>query len=163
MLLLFALRKRLRTAVWDRIYFGSDTRADALLVGALTAILLFWLVPRLGPRASIWFATASALALVVSSLIVLHAKVFVSGWLPEWGFLAFEVSIAVLVAGLVVLPRSPLARACAFVPLVWLGRRSYAIYLFHQLVFVYLVVAELSHRLIEAPMLRRRCRFEPSL
>lgn len=74
------------------------------------------------------------------------------------------------------------SRSFGIAPLAWLGRRSYAIYLFHQLVFVYLArpyvhltpelsfafqmlvilaVAELSHRLIEAPMLRRKRRFEP--
>ena len=68
-------------------------------------------------------------------------------------------------------------------PLAWIGRRSYAIYLFHPVVFEYcnrkhvdippplsfvfqiavvLVVAELSHRVVEAPMLRRKRHFEPA-
>jgi peptidoglycan/LPS O-acetylase OafA/YrhL len=166
--------------VWNRIYFGSDTRASTLLTGSLTAIILFALVPRLGPRARAWIGAASVAALAVCALIVVHARVVVGEWLPEWGFLAFSVSTAVVVAGLVVVPHGMAARFFAFAPLAWIGRRSYAIYLFHQLVFAYLsrahvrlppqlsfafqlatigVAAELSHRFVEAPMLRRKRRF----
>lgn len=166
--------------VWNRIYFGSDTRADTLLAGALAAIVLSWLLPRIGPRLRAGLGVAALVGLVVSVVIVLNATVFVSGWLPEWGFLAFELSIAFLIAGLVAIPHGFLARSFGIAPLAWLGRRSYAIYLFHQLVFVYLgrayvrlspelslafqlvailAVAELSHRLVEAPMLRRKRRF----
>ncbi len=168
--------------VWNRIYFGSDTRADTLLAGAFTAIVLFWLLPRIGPRLRTGLGVAAVLGLVAGVLIVVNATVFVSSWMPEWGFLAFEVSIAFLIAGLVAVPHGLLARAFGIAPLAWLGRRSYAVYLFHQLVFVYLgrayvrltpelsfafqmlvilAVAELSHRLVEAPMLRRKRRFEP--
>jgi peptidoglycan/LPS O-acetylase OafA/YrhL len=169
-----------RLGVWNRIYFGSDTRASTLLTGSLTAIILFAVMPRLGPRARMWIGAASVGAFVVCALIVAHARVVVSDWLPEWGFLAFSVGTAVVVAGLVVVPHGVPARLFAFAPLAWIGRRSYAIYLFHQLVFAYLsrsrvhlspqlsfgfqlvailVVAELSHRLVEAPMLRRKRRF----
>jgi peptidoglycan/LPS O-acetylase OafA/YrhL len=88
-----------------------------------------------------------------------------------------------VIAGLVAAPRGPLALVLALPPLAWLGRRSYAVYLFHTLVFEYckrshfdfsppvsfvfqivvvLLVAELSHRLVEAPMLRRKRHFEPA-
>jgi peptidoglycan/LPS O-acetylase OafA/YrhL len=171
-----------RTIVWNRIYFGSDTRADALLAGCLTAIVLFWLLPKLGARARMRLSAACVVALVACGIIVWRAVVVLSGWLPLWGILALELSVAVVIAGLVAAPRSPLARVLALGPLAWLGRRSYAVYLFHPLVFTYLdrshvdlppplsfvfqfavvlVIAELSHRLVEAPMLRRKSHFEP--
>jgi peptidoglycan/LPS O-acetylase OafA/YrhL len=172
-----------RTDVWNRFYFGSDTRADALLVGCLTAIVLFWLLPRLGARARVRLSAAAGLALVGCAVIVWQSVVVISGWLPVWGILALELGVAVVIAGLVAAPRGPLALVLALPPLAWLGRRSYAIYLFHTLVFEYcrrshvdlsppvsfvfqiavvLLVAELSHRLVEAPMLRRKRHFEPS-
>jgi peptidoglycan/LPS O-acetylase OafA/YrhL len=173
-----------RTAVWNRFYFGSDTRADALLVGCLTAIVLFWLLPKLGARARVRLSAAAGLALIGCGVIVWRAIVVISGWLPMWGILALELGVAVVIAGLVAAPRNPLARLLALPPLAWLGRRSYAVYLFHPIVFEYcrrsridfsppvsfvfqmiviLVVAELSHRLVEAPMLRRKQHFEPSV
>jgi peptidoglycan/LPS O-acetylase OafA/YrhL len=171
-----------RTQVWNRLYFGSDTRIDTLLAGSLTAILLFWLLPRLSSRHRNGLGVAAVVAFAVGALIVTQASVIMSGWMPEWGFLAFEICIAVLIAGLVARPQGMFTRAFAVVPLVWIGRRSYAIYLFHQLVFVYLartrihlspesslamqlalilLLADLSYRVVEAPMLRRKRRFEP--
>jgi peptidoglycan/LPS O-acetylase OafA/YrhL len=171
-----------RTVVWNRFYFGSDTRADALLAGCLTAIVLVWLLPRLGARARMRLSAASGVAFVVCGIIVWRAVVVLSGWLPLWGILALELAVSVLIAGLVAAPRGPLARLLALPPLAWLGRRSYAIYLYHPVVFEYLsrshvhlpppislvfqfavvfVLAELSYRLVEAPMLRRKRRFEP--
>jgi peptidoglycan/LPS O-acetylase OafA/YrhL len=171
-----------RTAVWNRWYFGSDTRADALLVGCLTAIVLFAVLPRLGARARMRLSAAAGVAFVACGIIVWRAVVVLSGWLPAWGILALEVGVAVLIAGLVAAPRGPLARLLALPPLAWLGRRSYAVYLYHPVVFTYLsrthvhlappvslvfqftvvfVLAELSYRLLEGPMLRRKRRFEP--
>jgi peptidoglycan/LPS O-acetylase OafA/YrhL len=169
-----------RLRIWNRVYFGSDMRADALLVGCLTAIVLVVMLPRMSSRARTRLSALAIVAMLGAALIVSKAIVTVSGWLPEWGMVAFEVCIAVLVAGLVAAPRTLLARLLTLPPLPWIGRRSYAIYLFHEIVFRYcrrskvhlspplsmvfqltvvLVVAELSFRLVEAPMLRRKVRF----
>jgi peptidoglycan/LPS O-acetylase OafA/YrhL len=99
---------------------------------------------------------------------------------PNWGVLAFEACIAVVIAGLVTSPRTAVARVLAIPPLVWIGRRSYAIYLFHPIIFRFLnaevyditwsqafvlsigaiiVAAEVSYRFIETPALRRKARF----
>ena len=106
----------------------------------------------------------------------------VSGWLPVWGILALELGVGLVIAGCVAAPRGAMARVLSIAPLVWLGRRSYAIYLFHVVVYEYarrskinlsppvsfvfqmaiiLVVAELSFRFVESPMLRRKQNFEP--
>jgi peptidoglycan/LPS O-acetylase OafA/YrhL len=174
----------LRVVTWYRVYYGSDTGADALLVGCLTAILAFVLIPRLGSNARKSLSVAGVLALFACAVMINNANEFHSDWLPEWGFLAFAATVAIVIAALVVSPRSPVSRTFALAPLVWIGRRSYAIYLFHLLVLNYcnreyvhlppqlsfvfqmtviLVLAELSFRLVEAPMLRRKRRFEVSV
>ncbi len=173
-----------RINVWNRLYFGSDTRADVLLAGCVTAIVLFQLLPRLSARACTRLSVASGFGLLAFGIIVWQAVVVESGWLPVWGFLALELSVSLAIAGLVAAPRAPLARVLALPPLAWLGRRSYAVYLFHTLVFEYcsrrhvhlapplslifqlvlvLLAAELSYRLVEAPMLRRKRHFEPDV
>ncbi len=168
--------------LWDRWYFGTDMRADALLVGCLAAIVLAGLRPRLGRRGLIVLQVAGVLAFAGAGLIIFKAVIVASAWLPLWGLLVLELCVALATMSFVVAsPRNPLAALLSLPPLVWIGRRSYAIYLFHtsvlfllprhrthlppplQLVFTFAVVglaAELSWRFVEQPFLRRKRRFE---
>ncbi len=168
--------------LWDRWYFGSDMRADALLVGCLAAIVLSAIRPRLTERSRAALQVTGIVAFVVGGLVIARAVVVISGWLPQWGLLVLEVCVGVATMSFVVASRAnPLARVLSLGPLVWIGRRSYAIYLFHtsvlfllprsrthlppplQLVFILVViggVAEVSWRVVEQPFLRRKRRFE---
>jgi peptidoglycan/LPS O-acetylase OafA/YrhL len=167
---------------WNRWYFGTDTRLDSLLIGCSAAVLLAWSMPRIGAR-----TRASAPYVVVASLIGLGVIVanatILDSWLPQWGLVVLEVLVACAVVALVIRPDSWPARLLSIPALVWLGRRSYSVYLFHQVVFyelgggrvnipqpwqfvvmitVVLLVAEFSWRVIERPFLARKQRFEPS-
>jgi peptidoglycan/LPS O-acetylase OafA/YrhL len=168
--------------LWDRWYFGTDMRADALLFGCFAAIVLSAWRPRLTARSRVVLQIAGAVAFVVGGVVIARAVIVFSGWLPRWGLLLLEVCVALATMSFVVASRAnPLARVLSLAPLVWIGRRSYAIYLFHtsvlfllprsrthlppplQLVFILVVigiVAELSWRFIEQPFLRRKRRFE---
>jgi peptidoglycan/LPS O-acetylase OafA/YrhL len=169
-----------RVHVWDRWYFGTDTRADALLAGCFVAVALVSLRRYPHPAATRLLRLAAPIALIGAAIIAWRAEVFTSGWVPDWGVLVFEACMALVIAGLVTAPHHVLARVLAVPPLVWIGRRSYAIYLFHPIVFrlvntrmfniswsaafvlsiaTVLIAAELSYRLIEAPALRRKTRF----
>jgi peptidoglycan/LPS O-acetylase OafA/YrhL len=156
----------------SRVYYGTDTRAQQLLVGAALA----WLVhlrPGLGVigarRATAW-AGLGALALFVAIAATVGDE---AAWLYHGGFLA----VSVLAAGLVLVTSTERVAA----PLRWLesravrwvGLRSYGIYLWHWPVIVFvgtpmgldlprwplaglqvvttLVLAEASHRLVEIP------------
>jgi peptidoglycan/LPS O-acetylase OafA/YrhL len=165
---------------WDRWYFGTDTRADALLAGCFVAVVLAYTRGRIPARATRALRIGTVPALLGALLIIWRAEVFTSGWVPNWGVLAFEVCIAVVIAGLITSPRSGAGQVLAIPPLVWIGRRSYAIYLFHPIIFRFLnnevyditwaqafvlsiaaviAAAEISYRLIETPALRLRTRF----
>jgi len=166
---------------WNRWYFGTDTRADALLIGCAAAALFVLLARRRLRRGFVvGAAIAAVLAFVGGGVIVSRASI-PSGWIPNWGLFVLECCVAVVVLGLAVAPRAPLARVLSLAPLVWLGRRSYAIYLFHLLVFnlfrierthfpsvvqfwflmiMTLVAAELSWRFVESPFMRGRRKFE---
>lgn len=165
-----------------RIYNGSDTRADQLLVGALVAVVLARLRaddPRLA-RLGTW---AGRLAWPALGLLALVAwQVPVTGemgvWTTLWyvaGFLGVAVVSATLIAGLELRPRSRLSRALGLAPLAWVGRNlSYGMYLWHYpvvrllaslgvqqkdrlsaTVVLTVVLALLSYVLVEAPVLRR--------
>ena len=126
---------------WRRLYNGLDTRIDTLLIGALGALVLASL-PSLGVLRGRGFraiALAAALVLGVAmhvGRIDAHAMYFGIGTLVS--LCAALVVIATVAA------EGGIASLLEFGPLVWIGRISYGLYLWHYPVVVGLFD---SHRL----------------
>jgi peptidoglycan/LPS O-acetylase OafA/YrhL len=174
-----ALEPLLFTMSRDRIYFGTDTRAAELLLGALLAVVFTndglrkRLVARGPVRTGALVLGAAALGLQIYWWWGLEQS---TGFLYKGGFALYALlTCAVLLAATV--PAGPLRGALSTPPLVYLGLRSYGIYLFHWPIFLAvrqtwptlsvglraiigitasLLVAELSFRLIERPIRERR-------
>jgi len=113
----------------QRLYYASDTRADALLLGCLTAFLVGWnLLPL--KRFETSFKAIAVLALAFLSFMVMTASSS-DAILYQGVYVLIEMSIALVLIAVVALrwklpvmaPRSP--------PLVWLGSVSYGLYLWH--------------------------------
>ena len=127
----------------NRIYFGTDTRVQALLVGAAAAALLVrdWSVLTAGGTLirTRWRRWA-ACGLSIGGLAALGALVhYATGSAREFrlGLLVAVALATVLVVAPVALdPGSPVARALAWRPLVGLGAISYGIYLWHWPIFL---------------------------
>jgi peptidoglycan/LPS O-acetylase OafA/YrhL len=115
----------------SRVYYGTDTRAAALLIGAaLACAAIRWQhVDRLPEAGRQFLEIAGAAGLVGLVWAVSQVDEF-DPRLYRGGFLAVAV-LSVLVVAAAARPgrHGPLTAALSARPLVWLGRRSYAVYL----------------------------------
>lgn len=167
---------------YERIANGLDTQADRLLLGCALAAVLALVVP--GDTRHQQLRTVLRWALW-PALVFLAAAALI--W-PRHGAgpaVAVLMTVTALAAGVVVghmqVDRTGfVARVLSWRPAVYLGIRSYALYLWHYPVFVVLygsgirlggeatlavgavsslLLAELSYRFIERPFLRLKARF----
>jgi peptidoglycan/LPS O-acetylase OafA/YrhL len=154
----------------SRVYYGTDTRAQELLVGILLA--LAWpYVERVGRRVPL--LDLVGLGALVGTLVIFRTVWDFDPRLYRGGMLAFALVFVVLI-GAVAHPRSRLGHALGVQPLRWVGERSYGIYLWHWPVIalmrpgvdvpwtgpglvvaqaaIVLAAAALSYRFVEQPI-----------
>jgi peptidoglycan/LPS O-acetylase OafA/YrhL/lysophospholipase L1-like esterase len=130
-----------------RAYYGTDTRIQALFVGAALAVVLGARGESVRRRA---FLSASGAAGVALTLWLWVTASGSDRGLYRGGFLLTAVATAAVIASVVAVPEGPLARWLAARPLRLVGRVSYGVYLWH--VPVYLVVTR-SRTHLPGPML----------
>jgi hypothetical protein len=165
----------------SRIYYGTDTRAFSLLIGAALALAC----PSANALRPVlpWKSNAASFAGLIGLAGIFWMAWRVNefdDWLYPWGMVALSGLTALLIASLV-LSRGWLARIMNCAPLAWIGKRSYGIYLWHfpimvlmnpgaaadgsknglfvicQLAAVF-VLADLSWRWIEKPIIHQSYR-----
>jgi peptidoglycan/LPS O-acetylase OafA/YrhL len=113
-----------------RVYYGSDTRAQGLLVGAALAAACQWW----GPIRTSW----GRRTVMVAGLAGAAGATAMCRMVPEGSALAFRggfallaVCTAAVIACVTRIPSHPLTRVLSVRPLPYLGRISYGIYLWY--------------------------------
>ncbi len=115
-------------ADYDRTYYGTDTRADALLTGCLLAVVANPVLDRvrLRLRGALVALVGGGLLVVAGEQLPERLAATVGQTLQDVGLLAFTAILSV--------PRSLPGRLLEWRPLVRLGVLSYSFYLFHGIV-----------------------------
>lgn len=120
----------------SRVYYGTDTRAFSLLIGA--ALALVWpsrrLLPVVSPRVRWSLDLCGIMGLLVIGWMVWQTNQYQTS-LYRGGMVFLAIATAGVVAALAH-PASRLSRFLGVKPLRWLGVRSYGIYLWHYPVIV---------------------------
>jgi peptidoglycan/LPS O-acetylase OafA/YrhL len=121
----------------SRVYFGTDTHAMGLLLGATFGALAERLAfrPRKGWRVRTWPTDVlGGSALLALGILVFRVDQFMPG-LYRGGFFGAS-ALAVVTVATVARRGSLLGRGLDVAPLRWLGDRSYSLYLWHWPVIV---------------------------
>ena len=113
----------------ERAYYGTDTRAQALLVGGALAVALA--LYRRRPAGLRRLGAVTGVAGLVASAAVWHWVAETSSLAFHGGFLLASLAAGAVVAGVVLSPTGPASRALALGPLGYLGRISYGVYLWY--------------------------------
>ena len=180
----------LRFELWQglpsvkRLYYGLDTRFDALLIGCLVALVASWdLIPR-SRRVLHAIQVSAAVSAVVLAVCVATMEEESRLTYQGLGSLAL-VACACLVLHVVYCPSRLSRLLLENRPLVWVGRISYGLYLWHFPILngmlnptrmakvgitgaglltvrfaIAFLIAALSFWLIERPFLRLKRRFD---
>ena len=121
----------------SRVYYGTDTRATSLLVGALLAMLVAWRpFGQTARERTVLHVAALAAAGVLGFWWATTPDR--SDWLYNGGLLAAAVLVAVVIADSSHEQPGLLGRVLSLRPLRWIGAISYGLYLWHWPIYVYL-------------------------
>jgi peptidoglycan/LPS O-acetylase OafA/YrhL len=161
----------------SRVYYGTDTRASALLIGS--ALALLWSPWHSAPSAGrgVGLAVDMLGLAALSGLLLSYLRLFeYHPLLYRGGFALVSLATAAVIVAVTHPGARLMPTLLGWKPLTWIGLRSYGIYLWHWPIFMMtrpyidvsldgwqlfglrcaavLLLAELSFRFVELPIRR---------
>ncbi|NYE04490.1 peptidoglycan/LPS O-acetylase OafA/YrhL [Bacillus niacini] len=165
----------------SRVYYGTDTRAFSLLLGA--ALAFVWPSQRLSktlPRHASWVLEMVGLTGVLLLIIMFMVTSEFDSFHYQGGMLLLSIITTLVVAALAH-PESMLAKWLSVKPLRWIGVRSYGIYLWHYPIIILttpiinteglngwritiqiaatMIISALSYHFVETPIRKGKIKF----
>lgn len=159
----------------NRVYYGSDTRGFAILLGAWLALV--WPMNSLSSRISDFARVFLDAIGVISTIILLYGYFQLSGQadFTYRGGMFLITFVGMLLVGTIAHPGSHMNRIFSNPVFKWIGDRSYGIYVYQYPVLVFyelrfknmadhpilhaivelaiiLIISDLSYRFIETPL-----------
>ncbi len=153
-----------------RVYYGTDTRAFSLLIGAFIAVLTTGAENRVPKVIREAFAIIGAIG-VIACLALMSGE---DAFTYQGGMVICSAMTAFLIYGTLWKDSGLIAKVLSLKPFIWIGKRSYGLYLWHYpLVLLFtpvnggagldalymiaaiastFICAELSYRFVENPI-----------
>jgi len=168
-----------------RLYFGTDTHAQSILMGAVLACILTLvqrkrglegMAPTAESRSAQVVLTMLGLVGIATTVILTVSQSGTSPTLYRGGFLVSALAAGALICAAVCVPEGPIARVLSLRLVAWVGTVSYGAYLWHVpvavelnssrtgmggmslfglRVLVTLALAAASYYLVERPIMER--------
>lgn len=131
----------------SRVYYGTDTRAQDLLLGSALACGMTLISKRAAQQRARLMTLIGGIGfavMVVWFLTFAEDQSFTYGG----GFFVFVLGTCALIASVELNQDGPFARVFGFVPWAWIGKISYGLYLYHWPVFLLM-----KHTGLKGPLL----------
>jgi peptidoglycan/LPS O-acetylase OafA/YrhL len=119
----------------SRVYYGTDTRAQSLLIGAVVGILLFMHGPLRSRAARLAIRVAAVVGAGYTLWLFWRMSEHTDA-LYQGGFLIAALAVSMVIVSVVQPDRGVLGQFLSLSPLRWIGRISYGLYLWHWPVYL---------------------------